>query len=96
MGAHSGMQGMRSAALMRRHEGRKVYIIQVDLGIGTVNDQGLRGTKAVRDMKKDQIAVHLPAHLAVPLGDGSVTPEARPACHCPSPPSALAPEAPCQ
>ncbi|CAK0735270.1 hypothetical protein CVIRNUC_000553 [Coccomyxa viridis] len=47
----------------------------VDLEIGAVNDKGLRGTKAARDMKKDQIAVHLPAHLAIPLGDGSVTPE---------------------
>ena len=48
---------------------------QVDLEIGTVNSDGLRGTKAVRDMKKDQIAVHLPSQLTIPLGLGKVTPE---------------------
>ena len=48
---------------------------QVDLQIGIVNAEGLRGTKAVRDMKKDQIAVHLPSQLSVHLGEGMVTPE---------------------
>ncbi len=48
---------------------------QVDLEIGVVNAEGLRGTKAVRDMKKDQIAVHLPSQLSVHLGEGMVTPE---------------------
>lgn len=48
---------------------------QVDLGIGTVNSDGLRGTIAVRDMKKDQIAVHLPSQLTIPLGLGKVPPE---------------------
>ncbi|CAL8467098.1 g6634 [Coccomyxa elongata] len=47
----------------------------VDLDIATVNDEGLRGTVAVRDMNKSQIAVHLPAHLAVELGEGHVTSE---------------------
>ena len=48
---------------------------QVDLEIGSVDSDGLRGTKAVRDMKKDQIAVHLPSQLTIPLGLGKVTPE---------------------
>ena len=47
----------------------------MDLEIRTVNKDGLRGTKAIRDMKKDQIAVHLPSQLTVPLGEGKVTPE---------------------
>ena len=49
--------------------------LQVDLEVGTVNGEGLRGTKAVRDMKKNQIAVHLPAHLAVELGEPAQTSE---------------------
>ena len=50
---------------------------QVDLEIGPVNSNGLRGTKAVRDMKENQITVHLPNQLAVTLGPGKVTPEVR-------------------
>jgi hypothetical protein len=50
-------------------------LLQVDLEVGTINDEGLRGTKAVRDMKKNQIAVHLPAHLAVELGEPEQTSE---------------------
>ncbi len=50
----------------------------MDLEIGIVNEDGLRGTKAIRDMKKDQIAVHLPSQLAVFLGEGKFTPEV---CH---------------
>ena len=90
------LQRMPSAIPVGPSEEQKVCIVQVDLEIGAVNDKGLRGTKAARDMKKDQIAVHLPAHLAIPLGDGSVTPEVRPARHCPCPPSTLVPEDPCQ
>ena len=50
-------------------------VYQVDLQIGSVNSDGLRGTTAVRDMKKDQIAVHLPSQLVIPLGPGRITPE---------------------
>ena len=58
--------------------------MQVDLDVGAVNAEGLRGTKAVRDMKKNQIAVHLPMNLAVVLGEpgqtSEVCPSARLAC----------------
>lgn len=60
--------------------------LQVDLEIGPVNKDGLRGTKAVRDMKKDQIAVLLPSHLTIPLGEGKVTPEV---CHHSAQPSRM-------
>lgn len=54
---------------------------QIDLEIGSVNHEGLRGTVAVRDMNKSQIAVHLPAHLAVELGEGHVTSEVKKSPH---------------
>ena len=50
-------------------------LVQVDLGVGAVNGEGLRGTKAVRDMKANQIAVHLPMHLVVELGEPGQTSE---------------------
>lgn len=40
-----------------------------------MNNEGLRGAKAVQGMQKGQIAIQLPVHLTVPLGDGLVTPE---------------------
>lgn len=49
--------------------------LQVDLEVSVVDDEGLRGTRAVRDMQKNQIAVHLPAHLAVELGQTGVPSE---------------------
>jgi cell division septal protein FtsQ len=49
------------------------FTIQVDLDIGEVNNQGLRGTKALRDMKKNQIAVHLPNQLVVELGESHLS-----------------------
>lgn len=42
-----------------------------------MSDEGLRGAVAVRDMNKSQIAVHLPAHIAVELGEGHVTSEVK-------------------
>lgn len=42
---------------------------QVDLEVGAVTEWGLRGTKAMRDMKKYQVAVKLKKYMAVPLGE---------------------------
>ena len=48
---------------------------QVDLQIGIVNSTGLRGATAARNMKKDQIAVHLPSQLTISLGPDGALPE---------------------
>ncbi|CAL8465237.1 g4772 [Coccomyxa elongata] len=42
---------------------------QVDLEVGAVNEAGLRGTKAMRDMQQYQVAVKLKKYMAVPLGE---------------------------
>lgn len=49
----------------------------MDLEIGAVNEEGLRGTKATREMVKGQIAVKLPRALAVPLAEWDKTSEVR-------------------
>ncbi|BDA50257.1 hypothetical protein COCOBI_15-3860 [Coccomyxa sp. Obi] len=42
---------------------------QVDLEVGAVNEEGLRGTKAMRDMQQYQVAVKLKKYMAVPLAE---------------------------
>ena len=83
---HAMLGPIQLASISPHHSmmGASHGLVQVDLGVGTVNAEGLRGTKAVRDMKKNQIAVHLPMHLAVVLGEpgqaSEVSPSAHPAC----------------
>lgn len=41
----------------------------MDLEVGAVNEAGLRGTKAMRDMQQHQVAVKLKKYMAVPLAE---------------------------
>ncbi len=43
--------------------------MQVDLEVGAVNEAGLRGAKAMRDMQQYQMAVRLKKYMAVPLAE---------------------------
>ncbi len=48
---------------------------QVDLEIAMVNEEGLRGARAIRDMKRGQVAVKLPKVMAATLSEWNLTSE---------------------
>ena len=50
---------------------------QVDLEVATVDDEGLRGVRAARDMVTGQVAVKIPKALGVVLGEWNLTSEVR-------------------
>jgi hypothetical protein len=47
----------------------------VDLEVGEVNERGLRGVKAARDMVEGQVAVKIPRVLGAVMGDWNRTSE---------------------
>ena len=50
-------------------------VLQVDLEVGEVDERGLRGVKAVRDMVEGQVAVKIPRVLGAVMGDWNRTSE---------------------
>ena len=51
--------------------------MQVDCEIGEVNEEGLRGVHAKRDMQLHQVAVKLPKVMAITLKEWNKTSEVR-------------------
>lgn len=51
--------------------------MQVDCEIGEVNEEGLRGVRAKRDMQLHQVAVKLPKVMAITLKEWNRTSEVR-------------------
>ena len=49
--------------------------MQVDCEVGAVNEEGLRGVRARRDMKLHQVAVKLPKVMAITLKEWNLTSE---------------------
>ena len=51
--------------------------MQVDCEIGEVNEEGLRGVRARRDMQLHQVAIKLPKVMAITLKEWNRTSEVR-------------------
>ena len=49
--------------------------VQVDCEVGEVNEEGLRGVRARRDMTLHQVAVKLPKVMAITLKEWNLTSE---------------------
>ena len=53
----------------------RAWAAQVDLEVGEVNDRGLRGVKAARNMVEGQVAAKIPRALGAVMGDWNRTSE---------------------